>query len=129
MKRRKGVAIVETNKGFLVVSGKSKKFVLPGGGANKNESRKKATIRELYEETNLKTKTIKYLFKHAGKKWRGFGGKLFTNHTKVFLITTKGIPKSKNEIKQISYWNNQSDLSISSGTKNILEKYLKYFKK
>ncbi len=44
-KRRKGVAIVDTNKGILVVAGRSKKFILPGGGAKKWESRKKATIR------------------------------------------------------------------------------------
>ena len=45
--RRKGVAIVHTNKGILVVSGRRKIFMLPGGGADRGESRRKATIREL----------------------------------------------------------------------------------
>ena len=54
--RRKGVAIVDTDKGILLVAGRSKKFMLPGDGAKGWESRKKATIRELYEETGLKTK-------------------------------------------------------------------------
>jgi len=127
-KRRKGVAIVNTDKGILVVSGKSKKFILPGGGANKNESRKKATIRELYEETNLKTKKIKYLFKYVGNKWHGFNGKLLRNYTKVFLIETEGTPKPKHEIKYLSYWKPENKLNISSGTKEVIERYLKNFK-
>ena len=39
MIRRRGVAIVENSKGILVVAGHSKKFMLPGGGANRWESR------------------------------------------------------------------------------------------
>ena len=59
--RRKGVAIVDTPKGILVVA-ISDIFILPGGGAKPWENRKKAAIRELYEETGLRTKKIKYLF-------------------------------------------------------------------
>ena len=68
-KRRKGVAIVDTDKGILVVAGRNKKFILPGGGAERLESRKKATIRELYEETGLRTRNITYLFRYVGGKW------------------------------------------------------------
>ena len=64
--RRKGIAIVHTKKGILVVAGRSKKYILPGGGAKKGESRQKAAIRELYEETGLKAKSSKYLFKYVG---------------------------------------------------------------
>ena len=60
--RRKGVAIVDSPKGILVVAGKTKVFHLPGGGTKKGEDRKKAAVRELHEETGLKTKRIKYLF-------------------------------------------------------------------
>lgn len=124
MKRRKGVAIVDTSKGILIVAGRNKKFTLPGGGANKRESRKRATIRELYEETNLKTKSIKYLFRYVGKKWHTFNGKLLRNHTKVFLVKTEGFPKPRSEIKYISYWKPNSKLNISSGTKVVIERYL-----
>jgi uncharacterized protein (DUF779 family) len=43
--RRKGIAIVDTDIGILVVAGRSKKFSLPGGGAEKWESRNKAFSR------------------------------------------------------------------------------------
>jgi len=42
--RRRGTAIVETPNGILVVAGRSKKFMLPGGGAEKRESRKRAAM-------------------------------------------------------------------------------------
>ena len=59
--RKKGIAIVETRKGILVVSGNNKKiFGLPGGGADKGESRRRAASRELREETGLKTKSSKF---------------------------------------------------------------------
>ncbi len=74
VKRRKGVAIVDTNKGILVVARVNRKFALPGGGAEKWESREKATIRELYEETGLKTKNITYLFRYIGSKWHTHSG-------------------------------------------------------
>jgi len=57
-KRRRGTAIVETSKGILVTSGSSKIFILPGGGANKRETRLVAAIRELKEETGWQGEVI-----------------------------------------------------------------------
>ena len=88
--RRRGVAIVESKKGILVVSTNGKKFMLPGGGAKIFESRKKAAIRELYEETGLKIKSIKYFFSYVGKKWHNHRRKLIKNNTKVFLVAEHG---------------------------------------
>ena len=122
--RRKGVAIVHTKKGILVVSGRSKKFILPGGGANRNESRKKAAIRELYEETGLKTKSARYLFKYVGTKWHKNHGKSVRNHAKVFLINTVGKPRPRSEIKYVDYWKPGSKIRITSGTRKVIEKYL-----
>jgi 8-oxo-dGTP diphosphatase len=123
LKRRKGVAIVDTPKGILVVAGRSRKFMLPGGGAERWESRKRATIRELYEETNLKTESIKYLFNYVGNKWHDHHGKLIRNHAKVFLIKTEGIPRPRNEIKHVDFYRPGSKLHIKKGAKKVIEKY------
>ena len=122
--RHKGVAIVDTSKGILVVAGRSKKFTLPGGGTNRGESRKGATIRELREETGLKTKSVKYLFSYKGRKWKSHKGRLVKNHTKVFLIKTYGAAKPNHEIKYIDYWKPKSKIRISHRTEDLIKKYL-----
>ncbi|MBI2629937.1 NUDIX domain-containing protein [Candidatus Pacearchaeota archaeon] len=122
--RRKGVAIVDTSRGILVVAGRSKRFTLSGGGAEKWESRKKATIRELYEETGLQTKRITYLFRYNGRKWHGHDGKSIINHTKVFLVEAYGIPRPRNEIKHIAFWTPDSNIKITTGTQKIINRYI-----
>lgn len=109
--------------GILVVAGRSKKFMLPGGGANRHESRKTATIRELYEETGLKTVDIKYLFSYIGGKWHTRRGAV-RNHTKVFLVKTKDKARPRHEIKYIDYWTPENNVNISKGTLKIISKYL-----
>ncbi len=126
--RRKGAAIVDTQKGILVVAGRSKRFILPGGGAEKRESRKKATVRELYEETGLKTRSIKYLFSYVGSKWHTHNGRLIRNHAKVFLVKAEGTPRPRHEIKHIGFYKEGSSLHLNSGTKKVIEKYLNEFK-
>jgi 8-oxo-dGTP pyrophosphatase MutT (NUDIX family) len=126
--RRKGVAIVETKKGILV-GAIGDTFILPGGGAKVGESRKKATIRELYEETGLKTKKIKYLFKDVGIKWHNNKGKLIRNHSKIFLIEAEGIPKPNHEIKKIGFYNSNSKIKIGEGSQKIIDTYIKKYKK
>ncbi len=127
-KRRKGIAIVETKKGILLVAGRDKIFIFPGGGAEWWESRKIATIRELKEETGLKTKSIKYLFNYIGFPWHAHSGKLIQNHAKVFLVEAEGMPKAQHEIKYIAYWKPESKIKLASGAKVVLERYLKEFR-
>ncbi len=127
--RRKGTAMVHTPKGILVVSGRSRIYALPGGGANKEESRKKAAMRELGEETGLKTKATKYLFEYEGKKWYDHKGKGIRNHTKVFLIDVCGRARPRHEIKYIAFWKEGSSVRISKGTEMLIKKYLKFLEK
>lgn len=127
-KRRKGAAIVETSNGILVVSGRSKVFMLPGGGADNGESRERAAIRELKEETDLDTKEIKFLFSYIGGKWHTHSGKQVRNHTKVFLIKASGVPRPRHEIKYIDFWKPESKIRLTTGTKIVIERYLKEFK-
>jgi 8-oxo-dGTP pyrophosphatase MutT (NUDIX family) len=123
-KRRRGTAIVETNQGIIIVSGKREEFyLLPGGGAEPYESRRQAAIRELEEETGLKATSTIYLFTHIGGTYQ-YKNKFFKNHHKVFLIKANGIPESRNEIKYIKYYNPGDQTKLSKSTNAILEKYL-----
>lgn len=124
-RRRKGIAIVDTPKGIVLVAQKSKIFMFPGGGAERWETRKKAAIRELYEETGLKTKRIKYLFSYIGGIWKPRSGKAARNHIKVFLIDAIGVPKPRSEILYIGFWKPKSKMKLTKTTTGIIEKYLK----
>lgn len=123
--RRRGTAIVDTPQGILVVSGRHRLFILPGGGAKHGESREKATMRELEEETGLKATSSKYLFTHHDSR-----DKKIRNLHKVFLIKVKGQAKPDgHEVKHIAYWKPNSDITISPTTKILMERYLNEFKK
>ncbi len=128
-RRRRGLAIVETLQGILVVSGRSKVFYLPGGCAEKWESREKATVRELYEETGLKAKSSEFLFSYVGKVWHDHRGRETQNHTKVFKVEVEGTPRARSEIRYIDYWNPDSDIRISRSTRRSIEKYYSIKKK
>lgn len=128
--RRRGTAIVETTKGILIASGRKKVFLLPGGGAEKWESRRKATIRELKEETGLKAESWKYLFTYNEPKYTLEGKRRkIRNFHKVFLIKTSGYPKPNyHDVSYISYYTKNSNIRISKTTRIILDKYFKEYK-
>ena len=111
-KRRRGTAIVDTPEGILVVSRDNRTFYLPGGGAEKGETRKDAAIRELMEETNLSAVDCCFLFEYDS----------FLNSHKVFLMETKGVAKPGNEIRYVAYFDG-SNLKVSNTTWEILELY------
>lgn len=121
--RRRGVAIIDTPKGVMVVAGRSRKYILPGGGTKKYESRRRAAIRELREETGLRAKKSTFLFSAYGKKWRGHGGKYIRNRTKVFKVSAYGRLRPRSEVKHIRYYKPGSRLNVTSGTREIVEKY------
>lgn len=122
LKRRRGTAIVETNQGIILVSGRGEEFLLPGGGAEIFESRRQAAIRELEEETGLKADSVVYLFNHVGSTYQ-YQDKLTTNYHKIFLIKAEGNPEPRNEIRYIKYYNPGEETKLSKSTSAILEKY------
>ncbi|MBI2047093.1 NUDIX hydrolase [Candidatus Pacearchaeota archaeon] len=128
--RRRGTAIVETPKGILVTSGRHKVFLLPGGGAEKWESRRRATIRELKEETGLKAYHWKYLFTYHEPKYTNEGKRRkIRNLHKVFLIKAWGhLKPNYHDVKHIAFWKPNSNVNISRTTKKIIEIYLEKYK-
>lgn len=128
-KRRRGTAIVETEEGILVTAGRSKIFLLPGGGANKHETRIEAAMRELREETGLKPYYAKYLFRHVGRVHKSHGHGYFQDHHTVCLVKAKGVPSPRHEIKHIAYYKPGSGVRISGVTREIIERYYAYKKR
>jgi 8-oxo-dGTP pyrophosphatase MutT (NUDIX family) len=128
--RRRGTAIVETPKGILVTASRNKLFLLPGGGAEKWESRRMATIRELREETGLKAFYWKYLFTYHEPKYNSEGKKRkIRNLHKVFLIKATGIPKPNyHDVSHIAFWTPTSGIKISKTTHLIISRYIEKFK-
>ena len=111
-KRRRGTAIVDTPQGILVVSRDDRTFYLPGGGAERGESRRDAAIRELKEETNLAAADCVFLFEYTS----------FTNSHKVYLMKSTGAAKPSNEIKYLAFFNG-SNLKVSNTAWEIIELY------
>jgi 8-oxo-dGTP diphosphatase len=115
-KRRRGTAIVETEKGILLTAMSGGTYLLPGGGANKGESRFRAAIRELEEETGLLAYSAQIIFEYESHS---------NNHT-VVLIKAKGTPKPKQEVKYINYYKPGKEIKMSQATKEIIEKYYEW---
>jgi 8-oxo-dGTP pyrophosphatase MutT (NUDIX family) len=115
-KRRRGTAILETDKGILLTAMSGGTFLLPGGGANKGESRFRAAIRELEEETGLMANYAKIIFQHESHSYE---------HT-VVLVKARGTPKPKHEVKYIDYFKIGKNIKISKGTKDIIKKYYEW---
>lgn len=128
-RRRRGTAIVETERGILVTASSNKVFLLPGGGANKNETRIQATMRELLEETGLKPYEVKYLFHHMGQIHKSHGRGYFRDHHTVCLVKAIGTPQPHHEIRYIEYYKPGSDIHISKVSKEIIERYYAYKRK
>lgn len=116
--RRRGTAIVETDKGILLTAISGKSYILPGGGASRRESRMQAAIRELKEETNLEPYFAMALFRYKAR---------FNYHT-VYFIKAKGTPRRGKEVRYIAYYKKGTKLRISQSSKEIIKKYLKFKK-
>jgi 8-oxo-dGTP diphosphatase len=70
MRPRVCAAIIQDDK-ILMVRHKHKGreyWTLPGGGIEEGESHEQALVREVFEETQLKAKVIKFLFDEAYSK-------------------------------------------------------------
>ena len=99
------------------------RFSLPGGGASQHEHREEAAKRELLEETGLKTLGSEFLFEHLGRVRRSHHGGLYRDDHKVFLLTTAGVARPREEVKQVAYFDG-SNLDLDPTAEDIIERYL-----
>lgn len=117
--------MVDTPKGILVVSESGRGYLLPGGNARKGESRRKAAIRELEEETGLKATDASYLFEIKGGIHKNRRGDSVRTSHKVFLVKTIGVAKPQGEIRYLAYVDGSNSLKLSRSTRRIIERYNK----
>lgn len=121
--RRRGVLIYETPGGIMLVHDGGV-VTLPGGKAKRNETRKKAALREMQEETGIKIPDAKLLFSYSGivqkdKHGRGY----FRDMTKVFYARGENFPEEKKS-RKVLYLNYNSGLpEYTQDTRNILKRF------
>ena len=123
-KRRRGTAIVEYEKGVLVVTMNGKAYLTPGGGAHRNESRMQAVIREIKEETGIEPYFSMAIFRYSGPKRRAH-----QNVHTVYYIKATGTPKPKEEITRVAYHTPGCSLILSTETREILDRFYAYKEK
>jgi len=133
--RRRGTAIIETPSGILVVAGNHSKYMLPGGGANRGESRFIAALRELAEETSLHPYEAKIIFNHLGPEHPSFSRKgKFQDHHTVCVVKATGTIRLRDDAKRLAYidlnslkgfdpFNPAKEIRISHTTKEIIERF------
>jgi len=130
--RRRGTAIVETRRGILLTAGRrGRPFILPGGGAEKGESRFVAALRELTEETRLLPYAAEIIFRHKGKIAPTMSGKhRFQDHHTVCLVRASGTPRpGGGDAKRIAWYYPGCDVRISATTREIVDRYYDWKKK
>jgi 8-oxo-dGTP diphosphatase len=129
--RRRGTAIVETDRGILLTAGRpGKPFILPGGGAKRGESRFMAALRELTEETGLLPYAAGIIFKHKGEIRPTMSGRgKFQDHHTVCLVKASGFPRpGGGDATRIGYYYPGCNVWISNTTKEIIERYYEWKK-
>lgn len=128
IRRRRGTAIVETAKGILLTSGNGKVFILPGGGAKRDESRFAAALRELAQETRLRPYSAEIIFRHLGEVERTWSGRrYFQDHHTVCLVKATGEAQpGGSDAKYIAYYYPGCSVRVSTTTIKIIEKYYQW---
>jgi 8-oxo-dGTP diphosphatase len=128
IRRRRGTAIIETDRGILLTSGNGKVFILPGGGAEKDESRFVAALRELTEETGLRPYSAQIIFRHLGAVNPTLSGhRYYQDHHTVCLVKATGEARPRGgDAKHIAYYYPGCNVRISKTTQEIIEKYYQW---
>ncbi|MBB6054981.1 MAG: NUDIX domain-containing protein [Gammaproteobacteria bacterium] len=115
-KPRRATCIVECDHGILLTDTGHDMILLPGGQANRGESRLAAAIRELKEETNLQAHAAIFLFDYESR----------SNRHKVFYLIATGTPIPMDDAKALYYSDTipaDKAAKLSPATKAIMEQF------
>ena len=116
VKRKRATAIVECPDGILLTLMRFMGASLPGGGVKPGESDEAAVIRELYEETRLRTIQTVFLFRHTS----------LANDHAVFWVLADGHPQPAEEVDQLAYYRPGLAIKVSPETRTLLKHVYHY---
>lgn len=113
--KQRATVVCQQGTRVLLVGRERGRWSLPGGKPECNETLEEAAVRELFEETLLRTAAIRYMFEFAGMRTR--------HHVFVGQLEHGQSPVPSNEIARCC-WAKVSDipgLATSVSTKAIVE--------
>ena len=146
VKRPRGTAIIETEKGIVLHPGeRGEGYILPGGEIEtravralrgeigRGETPLAGTAREIFEELGIKGLEGKRLFKLRGKGISLYtrpGGRQKWYSKNIYEVFEFGkfegkIRKQQKEIKDIVYYKPGMDIRLSEDTRKILNRYFR----
>ena len=116
-KRQRATALVVKDGQYLLVKEKGgRRYSLPGGGIERDESALVAACREVSEEVGMLAYSAERLFDYTSAE--------SVNHHKVVLVEAGGEPRIKDgELDSFRWWDGRETLDVFQHVTSIVERY------
>ena len=111
-KRQRATALVVKDGLYLLVrENGQRQYSLPGGGIERHEPSLLAAVREIYEETNLKLSSIRYIGDLDGQRAKHY----------VFVAEAYGnIRLQRKEIAGYKWWDGKEEIPVQGHVRGAL---------